>query len=196
MHITLLLEMKALGFSLVVFAIAPGVVLRGLLKAWPKNDPVRDELLADLAMLPFRERPFFVAAQIPNAAFDGLGTRFRVSSRTRAANRAARLSPGTTLLANSELSWVAPNGDRVPAIYDVNVDTITFETTPYVGMMPEMNVGDEAVMLLEMHYLGPSIRPMRRARLRSSLLGRKERRRQQVLRDQILSEYLSQRITG
>ena len=94
--------MKVFACSLVIFGIVPGVVLRGLLLAWPKDDPVRAELLADLAMLPFRERPFFVASQIPNAAFDGLGTRLRIARRSRAAKQAARLSPGATMLANSE----------------------------------------------------------------------------------------------
>jgi hypothetical protein len=184
--------LRGLAVSLVVFAIAPGVVLRCLLLAWPRDDPVRAELLADLAMLPFRERPFFVASQIPNAVFDGLATRIRVARRSRAARRAARLSPGLTLLSNSDISWLAPNGDWVPALYDAEKDAITFETTPYVGMMPESNVGDRAMMLIEMRYHGPSIRPTWRIQLKSRLFRTRERQRQRELSEQMMAQYLSQ----
>jgi hypothetical protein len=179
-----------------VFAIAPGVVLRGLLPAWPKGDPVRAELLAELAVLPFRTRPFFVASQIPNAAFDGLGTRLRTALRSRAAKKAARLSPGATLLVNSDISWVAPDGVRVPALYDSENDAITFETTPYVDIMRETNVGERVLMLLEMKYRGPSIRPTLRARLKSRLFGREVRQQQKVIQEQLIADYVNQFMAG
>ena len=87
---------------------------------------------------------------------------------------------------------MAPNGDRVPANYDAKNDTITFETTPYVSMMPDMNVGDQATMLLEAHYFGPPIRPTWRARLKSSLFRREERQRQNNLCEQMIAKYVSQ----
>jgi hypothetical protein len=191
-HVYELLGIKGFVSSLLIFAVAPGALLRVLLTAWPKGDPVRAELLADLAMLRFRDRPFFVAAQIPNAVCDGLGARLQETRRSRAIVKAARLSFGRTYLARSEICWVAPNGDLVPVEYDGESDAMTFTTTPYVSMMPAANVGDQTTMLFKMHYLGPTIRPTRRARLKSNLFGREARRHHSELRDQMLADYVNQ----
>jgi hypothetical protein len=67
---------------LLVFGFAPGAVLRIVVKAWPKGDPMRGALRGDFAVRSHWERPFFVAAQIDNALFDGLGARRSLQSKT------------------------------------------------------------------------------------------------------------------
>jgi hypothetical protein len=186
------LAIKALAYSLLLFAILPGAVLRLLLLAWPKDDPVRAELRADLEMLPFRERPFFVASQIPNAVCDGLGTRVRSARRSHVLKKAARLDPAATLLTNSEISWLAPNGDLVPVVYDAAIDEMTFETTPYFEMLPRLDIGDECVMVFRMDYHGPSIRPTWRAQLLSKIFRRPARRRQHDLGKDLMTQYVNQ----
>lgn len=187
-----LVGLKVLVSSVLIYGVVPGAVLRILLTAWPKGDPVRAELLADLAMLPYRQRLLFVASQIPNAICDGLGARLQVLRLSRSAMSEARRSPGRTFLRNSEICWVAPNGDLVPVEYDADTDTMTFTMTPYESMMPATDVGDEVTMLFRSDYHGPTIRPTRRARLKSKVFGREARRRHAELRDQMLIDYVNQ----
>jgi hypothetical protein len=56
---------------------APRLVLRLLLLAYPKNDPRRDELMAELRAIPRIERPFWVAEQTELALAEGLPRRLR-----------------------------------------------------------------------------------------------------------------------
>jgi hypothetical protein len=67
-----------------VFGFAPNVVLRLLLLAYPKNDPRRRELIAELKAMKWFERPFWVADQFGTALFDGL-------PRRKAARRAKKM---------------------------------------------------------------------------------------------------------
>jgi len=60
-----------------VFGFAPTTILRVLVKAWPKNDPRRRELMAEIQTIAYWERPLWVFEQIESALFDGLRVRFR-----------------------------------------------------------------------------------------------------------------------
>lgn len=57
---------------LMVYGFAPGAVLRLIVLAYPKGDPRRDELLAEVYAVPRAERPFWVAQQLEVAIFEGL----------------------------------------------------------------------------------------------------------------------------
>jgi len=96
--------------SLLVFGIAPRAILRLLVNAWPKNDPVRRALMADLASRPYWQRPLFVAEQFENALFDGLGARWRERWRTQLFRWSAQEVAVTRGLPKVAPSWVISVG--------------------------------------------------------------------------------------
>ncbi|HET9255492.1 MAG TPA: hypothetical protein VFO16_09850 [Pseudonocardiaceae bacterium] len=56
-----------------VFGFAPGFCLRLIVLAYPRNDPRRTELIAELyAAVPRLQRPLWVAEQLETALFEGL----------------------------------------------------------------------------------------------------------------------------
>ncbi|MGH3830702.1 MAG: hypothetical protein ACRDRS_09675 [Pseudonocardiaceae bacterium] len=70
-----------------VFGFAPGACLRLIVRAYPRDDPRRAELKAELYVLPWWERPLWVAEQLEVALFEGLPHRLR-SRRDKGALRA------------------------------------------------------------------------------------------------------------
>ncbi len=62
--------------ALVVFGFAPGALLRIIVLAFPSDDPRREELLAELRVVPRLERPFWVLEQLEVAIFEGVWGRF------------------------------------------------------------------------------------------------------------------------
>lgn len=58
-----------------VFGFAPGFCLRLIVLAYPRGDPRRDELIAELYAVPRIQRPLWVAQQLEVALFEGLGHR-------------------------------------------------------------------------------------------------------------------------
>jgi hypothetical protein len=69
-----LIELSPHGLLLAIllFGVAPGFLLRLIVKLYPVDDPRRQELTAELYSIKRRERPFFVAEQLETALFDGL----------------------------------------------------------------------------------------------------------------------------
>jgi len=61
--------------ALIVFGFAPGAVLRVIVLAFPRDDPRRQELLAEVYAVPRAERPFWVVQQLEVAIFEGLRDR-------------------------------------------------------------------------------------------------------------------------
>jgi hypothetical protein len=59
-----------------VFGFAPGFVLRLLVKVYPRADPRRRELVAELYAHKWIERPLWVAEQLETVLFEGLPHRF------------------------------------------------------------------------------------------------------------------------
>lgn len=58
-----------------VFGFAPGFCLRLIVLAYPRGDPRRDELIAELYVVPRIQRLLWVAQQLEVALFEGLGHR-------------------------------------------------------------------------------------------------------------------------
>lgn len=63
--------------ALLVFGFAPGLVLRVLVLIYPKDDPRRRELLAELYSMKRLEQPFFVAQQLETVLFEGVPHRVK-----------------------------------------------------------------------------------------------------------------------
>ena len=63
--------------ALIAFGFAPRFALRLIVRAFFKGDPRRDELVAELHVVPRWERPFWVFQQLEVAVVEGLGARFR-----------------------------------------------------------------------------------------------------------------------
>lgn len=74
----------------VVFGLAPGLCLRLIVLAYPRSDPRRAELIAELYAVPRIQRPLWVAEQLEVALFEGLGHRVSAARRRRAHVRAGR----------------------------------------------------------------------------------------------------------
>lgn len=70
---------------LLIFGFAPGFLLRLLVMIYPREDPRRRELVAELYALRRLERPLFVAEQLETVLFEG------VPGRARAALRGLRM---------------------------------------------------------------------------------------------------------
>ncbi|MCA1707013.1 MAG: hypothetical protein LC808_28610 [Actinobacteria bacterium] len=74
---------------LAVFGFAPGCCLRLIVLAYPRGDPRRKELLAELRAVPRVERPLWVAEQLEVGLFEGLRHRFSEAIRRRRARAEA-----------------------------------------------------------------------------------------------------------
>ncbi len=63
--------------AIVVYGFAPGFLLRLIVLVYERDDPRREEMVAELYVIPRLKRPFWVAEQLETALFDGLGPRIR-----------------------------------------------------------------------------------------------------------------------
>lgn len=79
---------QTLLLVLAVFGFAPGFTLRSIVRIYPKDDPRRTELLAELYSLKRLERPLFVAEQLETVLFEGLPK--RIGSTRRAVDKKQR----------------------------------------------------------------------------------------------------------
>ena len=61
-----------LGIAIAVFGFAPGAVLRLIVLAFHRDDPRRQEMLAEVHAVPRLERPFWVAEQLEVAISEGI----------------------------------------------------------------------------------------------------------------------------
>jgi hypothetical protein len=98
----------SLVFVVIVFGFAPGFCLRLIVLAYPRSDPRRTELIAELYAVPRIQRPLWVAEQLEVALFEGLARRVpgllrRLSSR----GRTGRQTVGRYLV--SLLTTMAPS---------------------------------------------------------------------------------------
>lgn len=70
----------SLGLALLIFGLAPGMVLSLILCLLPRDDPRRQELHAELYAVPRWERPFWVFDQLEVALRQGVFRRSPGSS--------------------------------------------------------------------------------------------------------------------
>jgi hypothetical protein len=104
---------RSLLFVVVVFGFAPGFLLRLLVKIYPKNDPRRQELVAQLYLLGRLERLLYVGEQLETVLFEGVPARARALRRRfrRAGKRSHSRNPrtlkatGTLAMAIAMGSW-------------------------------------------------------------------------------------------
>ena len=83
-------SLPTLLLVLLVFGFAPGFVLRLLVLAYPRTDPRRRELIAELYTVPRLQRPLWVAEQLEVALFEGLAHRASAAIRSLTRQRRAR----------------------------------------------------------------------------------------------------------
>ncbi|MGH3430620.1 MAG: RNA polymerase sigma factor [Mycobacteriales bacterium] len=80
----------SLVLVIAMFGFAPGACLRLIVLAYPRHDPRRRELIAELYAVPRIQRPLWVAEQLEVALFEGLAHRVSATIRRRADLRRAR----------------------------------------------------------------------------------------------------------
>ena len=78
---------RSLVAVLLVFGFAPGAMLRVIVLAFHRDDPRRDELVAELYAVPRLERPVWVFEQLEVALFEGLLERLRWAATGRIIHR-------------------------------------------------------------------------------------------------------------
>jgi DNA-binding transcriptional MerR regulator len=86
---------------LLVFGVFPGLILRLLVRLYPKGNPRRVELFGQLYAVPRWERPWFVAEQFETALSEGLPSRVAplaraIARRIRALRSQKALDPAPT----------------------------------------------------------------------------------------------------
>lgn len=62
--------------TLLVHGVAPGLLLRVIVLTFERDDPRRQELIAELYGVPFLKRPYWVAQQLETALSAGIWPRF------------------------------------------------------------------------------------------------------------------------
>jgi diguanylate cyclase (GGDEF)-like protein len=87
----------SLVLAVIVFGFAPGFCLRLIVLAYPRSDPRRDELIAELYAVPSIQRSLWVAQQLEVALFEGLGHRVSVAIRRLTGRRQVPLAYHDTL---------------------------------------------------------------------------------------------------
>lgn len=80
---------RSLLLAVVAFGFAPGFCLRLLVLIYPRSDPRRTELIAELYVVPRIQRPLWVAEQLETALFEGLPHRLSAVLRRAAHQRRA-----------------------------------------------------------------------------------------------------------
>jgi len=100
--IEMVVSWRSLLLALIVFGLAPGLILRLLVKIYPRDDPRRRELIAQLYTLGRVERLFFVAEQFETVLFEGLPHRLQAVRRRMKRRQATSKGPEVSAL---EESW-------------------------------------------------------------------------------------------
>jgi hypothetical protein len=113
--------------AVAAFGFAPGALLRVIVLAFPRGDPRRQELIAELYAVPRRERPFWVAQQLEVAIFEGLGERVYWAATGRIIHRwhlrsgveLHRAHPQTFDIPDDELKSLLIPGDSVKVMFEM-----------------------------------------------------------------------------
>jgi hypothetical protein len=108
-----LLSWKALLVVVAVFGFVPGAALRLIVLAFPRSDPRRRELLAELHAVPRLERPIWIAEQLEVALAEGVAGRLARVWR--------RLAPGRRVAER----WRREKDDFLNARYTIGYSLAT-----------------------------------------------------------------------
>ena len=125
--VDLIVSWPSFAGVLIVFGFAPRAVLRIIVLAFERDDPRRDELLAEVNAVPRLERPFWVAEQLEVAVFEGLRDRVvwlatgRVIHRWRLGSgvESNRLYPDTFEIPTDDDKAAIKTGDSVRAMFQM-----------------------------------------------------------------------------
>jgi DNA-binding transcriptional MerR regulator len=79
--------------GLVLFGLLPGASLRLIVRIYPKGNPRRRELVAELYKIDYQKRLFFVAQNLELALFEGLPARWKSRRRPNGAGADALMPP-------------------------------------------------------------------------------------------------------
>ncbi len=82
---------QTLAMVLVMFGFAPGFCLRLIVLAYPRGDPRRAELVAELYAVPRIQRPLWVTEQLEVALFEGIPHRVSATLRRLGRRRRGRV---------------------------------------------------------------------------------------------------------
>lgn len=123
-----ILSWQSFLVALVVFGFAPRAALRVIVLAFPRDDPRRHELLAEVHAVPRLERPVWVFEQLEVALFEGLGDRIVWAATGRVIHRwhlesgveRNRLYPDTFPIPSDELRRAIRPGHVVKLLFEMN----------------------------------------------------------------------------
>lgn len=105
-------DWRLLLLALLIFGVAPGVLLRVLVHVYPKDHPRREELVGELYGITMAARPFWVAQQLETALFEGIPARARRHRdlSTRRPLRPSRIVSNLVVLAGGWRVGALPGG--------------------------------------------------------------------------------------
>jgi hypothetical protein len=126
--VDLVLSWRAFAASLLIFGFAPRLVLRIIVLAFDRDDPRREELLAEIHAVPRIERPFWVVEQLEVAVSEGLKDRVlwaltgRVIVRWHLSSGVERnrAYPDTFWIPDEEDKAAVEPGDSVKAMFEMD----------------------------------------------------------------------------
>jgi len=120
-----LTSLPAFLLALVVYGLAPGLLLRVILLGFHRDDPRRAELRAELYAVPRLIRPFWVLEQVEAAVFDGVFPRIHWIAAGRIIHR-WHLDSGVKFhRMNPDTFWI-PDVDRKDSIQPGNKVRLIF----------------------------------------------------------------------
>lgn len=113
----------ALVITVAIFGLCPGLILRQIVRMYPKDHPRRAEIVAELYQIDLFARPVWVGAQLETALSEGLGLRRRGrKARKQAAyvewslKFGENMTPADLLAAAVVLDW--PDPKEIVAVVD------------------------------------------------------------------------------
>lgn len=106
------LSWTGLVSAMLVFGFAPRLVLRFIVLAFHRDDPRREELLAELYAVPRLERPLWVAEQLELALCEGIWERIVWAATGRIIHRWHLTSGVESNRTTPETFWIPSDEDK------------------------------------------------------------------------------------
>lgn len=122
--ISAVVSWPTLGVLLFVFGFAPGAVLRLIALAFHRDDPRRQEMLAEVHAVSRLERPFWVAEQLEVAICEGLWGRVVWAATGRIVHRWHLESGIESNRKYPDTFWIPPDDDKAAIVPGVTVKLV------------------------------------------------------------------------